>query len=713
MSLHDLYSHVISGTDRFIDRLLSHQDLDAESLQFKRTYGLTGIVVIFYVAVMEGVVIHFEIGPLILYGALLEAWYIPLFVAFFLLPYSMKWLVHLSQHVAMFLTFYTIVRLGGIPYCGGTIFAGLMSVIVSPLFRSVGWSIYYFLLFVAGCILVDLLPQWLNIAPYMEPRVNRIMFLINALGISGMILREVLVFLRQYAEREKERADRLRELDEVKTKFYTNITHEFRTPLTLILGRADQIEAEPEQNLEQGIQGIRRHSRDLLHLVNQMLDLSRLESGMDTVRMVRGDVTGYLKVILESFHVQAAERGLSLEFESDPGESLMDYDQEKLKQIVYNLLSNAVKYTRGPGKVTLRISQMQGSEYVIQVEDTGPGIPEGKLDKVFERFYSVDNQTLKGRSGSGLGLSITRELVKLLGGSIEISSKEQKGTVVTVRLPVTQQAPELRPEESVQQVETTLLPQDNGRPVVLVVEDHPEVSEYLGSLLSGDYTVHCASDGKEGMERATELVPDLIVSDVMMPVMDGFRMLEQLKRDVRTSHIPVIFLTARADVASRLEGLEVGADAYLEKPFNKEELFIRIRKLLEGREKLRKRYASMVIPELHQLKQYEREDAFISRIQEAMKANLSDEEFGVGDLCRILGMSRSQLYRKFRALTHVGIRNYLINFRLHMAKQLLRESDLSVTQIAYEVGFRNLSHFIQRFQMENGVSPGHFRSHPN
>ncbi|MEN8201043.1 MAG: ATP-binding protein [Bacteroidota bacterium] len=704
----------LSRAERFLDRLFSYRGIDADTLQFKKTYGLSILVIIIYVAIMEWIVIHFDVPSLVLYGALLEGLYIPFLLLFIILPYRLKWMVHLSLHLSMFLTFYIIVKLGGIHQCGGLIFAPLMTVIISSIFRNITWSVYYFLLFLAGTFLAVFLQIRWDLPPEMKPEVNQIIFLLNTLGISGMILRELLVYLRQYAEREKERADRLRELDEVKTKLYTNITHEFRTPLTLILGRADQIESNPEQYLEQGVDGIRRNSRDLLHLVNQMLDLSKLESGLDPVRMVHGDIYPLLKVMLETFHVQAAEQVLDLKFAPGSAELVMDHDPEKLKQIVYNLLSNAIKYTPGPGNVVLRAGFEEEDRTVcmISVEDSGPGIPQEKIEKVFDRYYRIQEEAGHTSTGTGLGLPITRELVQMLGGTMEISSREKKGTVVSVCLPVTHQAPKALTKEPDKQQETPYFVSGKDQPIVLVVEDHPEVSDYLRSLLENDYMIHLAADGQEGLQKALELVPDLVISDVMMPVMDGLAMLERLKTDMRTSHIPVILLTAKADVASRLEGLEAGADAYLEKPFNKEELFIRIRKLLELREKLKERYASVVIPELLKVKQYEREDRFMARIHEVMSAHLSDEEFGVGDLCSDVGMSRSQLYRKFKALSDLGIRNYLITFRLHAAKQLLKESDLSVTQVAYEVGFKNLSHFSRKFRLEHGVSPGHFRNNP-
>lgn len=706
-----IYGKIVSGADSFLNRLFSHKGIDADSLQLKKTYGLTTIIIIIYVAIMECVVIHFEVASLILYGALLEGWYIPFLVLIILLPYRLKWMVHLSSHLSMFITLYIIVKLGGIHQCGGIIFAALMTVIISPIFRSIAWSVYYFLLFVTGAFLVVFLQIRLDLPPEMEPQVNQIIFLINTLGISGMIIREVLIYLHQYADREKERADRLRELDEVKTKLYTNITHEFRTPLTLIMGNADQIESDPLKYLEEGIDGIRRNSNDLLHLVNQMLDLSRLEGGRVPLRMVHGNIYPLLMVILETFHVQAAERGLNLNLIRGSVEMAMDHDPEKLKQIIYNLLSNAIKYTPGPGHVKLwaGFEEKDPPICLIRVEDTGPGIPEEKLEKVFDRYYRIEGEAGRTSMGSGLGLAITRELVQMLGGSMEISSLEKKGTVVTVLLPVTHLAPHATDEDSDHSQEDAVIIEDNDQPIVLVVEDHAEVSDYLRSMLEENYRVHLARDGQEGLDKAYELVPDLVVSDVMMPIMNGTIMLEQLKTDFRTSHIPVILLTAKADVASRLEGLEAGADAYLAKPFNKEELNIRIRKLLEMREKLKERYASVLIPKQFKVKQYEREDRFIARIHEIMTNNLSDESFGVEGLCIDLGMSRSQLYRKFKALYEKGIRNYLITFRLHAAKQLLKESSLSVTQVAYEVGFKNLSHFSRKFRSVHGVSPGHFR----
>lgn len=632
-------------------------------------------------------------------------------------------MVHTSLHLSMFITFLVIVKLGGIPNCGGIIFAGLSSVIFSVLFYSVGWSIWYFSIYVVFTVLIAVIQFIFDFPPEMPTEVNQLFFLINTLFISGLILVVVLVYLDQLTQAEKDKADRLKELDEVKTRLYTNITHEFRTPLTIILGMADQIEAQPEKWLKKGLRKIRQSSRSLLHLVNQMLDLARLEAGAMSMNMIYGDVIKYLKMMAEAHQSMAESNNIKLVFRSDIDSFNMDYDPEIIKQIVSNLLSNAIKYTPAKGTVSMNVKYELADKnvLVIRIEDTGIGIRPDEIERIFDRYFRVERDISTRAGGSGLGLAICRELVKLLNGDIQVSSEIHKGTEFVLKLPVSRDAPE---SESVMDsfgLELLNVPvpepdvslaQSSTRdeiPILLIVEDNTDVTDYLHSLLENDYRIHVAKNGRSGLEMAIRIVPDIILSDIMMPELDGIAMLDKLKKDIRTSHIPVILLTAKADIASRLEGLETGAEAYLAKPFNKEELFIRLRKLVEQRQKLRERYTSFILPEPDKDKLMHIEDSFMYKLHEAFRNNLGNEDFGIHQLCGIMLMSRAQLYRKLKALTNRSIKEYLRSFRLHIAKQLLTESELNVTQVAFEVGFRNLSHFSQRFREKYGIKPSEIR----
>ena len=519
---------------------------------------------------------------------------------------------------------------------------------------------------------------------------------------------------------EQREVERLQEMDSLKTRLYTNITHEFRTPLTIILGMVDQVRDDPARWFREGLDLIRRNGKNLLRLVNQMLDLSQLESGTMTVHYQQGDILGFLEYLLESFRSLADRKQVEIRFQTELDRLAMDFDPEKVQTIVGNLLSNAVKFTPEGGQVSLSAGQVQfdGRPHLsLQVADDGPGIPSEHLPHIFDRFYQADTSSTREAEGSGIGLTLAKELVELLGGRIEVQSESGKGTQFTIRLPITREAPvpeempslELPEEPEILAEASGLpdLPERNGKwPIVLIVEDNPDVIRYLRSILEERYQIETAANGRLGLEKAIEVIPDLIVSDVMMPEMDGYELCDRLKQDVRTSHIPIVLLTARADFDSRMEGLERGADAYLEKPFHKEELFIRLRKLLELRQELQEKYGQIDLADDPEVRaEPSAEDPFLRKMKELLVAHLSDEDFGIQELCQSLQLSRAQLYRKVQALTGRPAGLYIRSYRLHQARELLRRSEVNVSEAAYQCGFYNLSYFSRIFKEEFGVSP--------
>lgn len=713
----------IQKVDKTIDQLLSFKGIDADTLSFKRTYAFTTLGISCFVALMFIPVLLYQVKSLLLFGILLLCDYIPLLFLLVLLPFRRKWIAHISQHIQIIITFYIIVRLGGLHHSGGIILAGLSMVMTSLMFNSIAWSIWYFSFYMVCMLIVAGIQMKFNFPPEMPSHVDHVFFLINTLCLTAYTLVIVLVHLTKQTQAEKDKADRLKDLDQVKTRLYTNITHEFRTPLTVILGMADQIETLPEKWLTRGLKKIRQHSHTLLNLVNQMLDLTKLEAGAMPINMVHGEVIRYLKYLMESFHSIAESQHIRLFFQSDTDSFYMDYDPEKLWGIISNLLSNAIKYSHSEDMVTLTvITKTSGGEMLkIIVKDTGIGISADKLEHIFDRFYQVKDNASPKAGGSGLGLAITRELIKLLRGEIQVESQIGIGTTFTLTLPVTHAAPSSEtPDDitfhdsgqafgTVSHTFSSLTSPKDDLPVLLFVEDNPDVTEYLYSLLEKDYFIEVADNGRAGFEKAVDLIPDIIISDIMMPEMDGIEMLGKIKNDIRTSHIPVILLTAKADVASRLEGLETGAEAYLVKPFNKDELFIIIRSLVELRKKLRERYASFQLPEPAKERMWRQEDGFMHKMHKAFQENLENENFGILQLCEIMAMSRAQLYRKFKALTNRSIKEYHRSFRLHIAKQLLLKTDFNVTEVAYQVGFKNLSHFSSCFRDEYGINPSDIR----
>jgi CheY-like chemotaxis protein len=402
----------------------------------------------------------------------------------------------------------------------------------------------------------------------------------------------------------------------------------------------------------------------------------------------------------------------------------MDYDADKLMHIVSNLLSNALKFNKEGNIVGVFSGPADKSErkFMITVADNGPGISQEHLPHIFDRFYRIEGDSGQYENGSGLGLALTRELVNLMDGNICVKSSPEDGTIFTIVLPVSNEAPlkEMArlsepKEQSVaqnhhtarsQNIAPEAIPEESERQILLIVEDSPDLVDYLEAVLKEDYLLEFASNGKEGLQKAFESIPDIILSDVMMPEMDGITMLEKIKTDERTSHIPVIMLTAKADIASKLQGFERGADAYLAKPFNEEELKIRLKKLIELRKLLRQRYSSMDVLPKSDDQTIKTEDAFMSKIRSIMEAHLDNEQFGILELCREAGMSRAQLYRKFKTLTDKTVNEYLIQFRLFKANELLSNTDLNVSEVAWEVGFKNLSHFSRVYSETFGHSPG-------
>jgi signal transduction histidine kinase/DNA-binding response OmpR family regulator len=565
-----------------------------------------------------------------------------------------------------------------------------------------------------------------------------------AYAFYGLIIASLLYTLYRFLlNRRLQLAEthRLRELDQVKTKLYTNITHEFRTPLTVILGMVDQLKDQAGEATKEGLKMIRRNGRQLLNLVNQLLDLRKLESGTMPVRMMQGDILLYLKYILESFHSYCASKEIRLHFLTGLKELNMDYDPEKILTILSNLLSNAIKFTPEGGDVYLQLAvgswQSAGDQLptgnclLLTVKDTGIGIPEEKLPHIFDRFYQVDDEATRRAEGTGIGLALTRELVKLLGGSITVKSTIGEGTEFTVDLPVTQTAASLTEavdSQSVKSQVTLFVPalpekvegnplaeEDEERPLALIIEDNKDVVSYLTGCLEKEYVLQVAYNGQQGIDKAIEIIPDIIISDVMMPEKDGFEVCQTLKNDERTSHIPIIMLTAKADITSKIEGLERGADAYLAKPFHKEELLVRIKKLLELRKKLWQYYRSLAISESKELKiptglEVENaENAFVSKVCEIVEGHLMDIEFNVKKLCREVGLSNSQLNRKISALTGYPAKRFIRHIRLSHAKVMLVNTDETITAVAFDNGFSDPDYFSRVFRKEFGLTPTEFR----
>ena len=601
-------------------------------------------------------------------------------------------------------------------------------------------------------------PRLLNIRilpPWYRTWLAYFLYFLAATGILLGIRRYEL--RRQLARTE---ARQLKELDAFKTRLYTNITHEFRTPLTVILGMAHEVKTDPSRWLEQGIKMIRRNGQHLLRLVNQMLDLSKLESGKLQLELINGDIVPYLAYLAESFQSFAESKEIELLIYKETEHLIMDYDPDKVLHVFSNLLSNAIKFTPEGGRIIFHIRQtVESSRPFLQVKvrDNGAGISEADLPNIFDRFYQANSslpQPLRrrgevqagrlqeevpreptsplrgdrgGLTGTGIGLSLAQQLAQLMGGDIEVSSTLGEGTEFVVSLPVKNtQAADLREEgrDSIQEKLSLFLTEDKTReslttasfsdadeeaPLVLLVEDNIDVARYLLASLESNYRVELAYNGQEGIDKALEMVPDIIISDVMMPEKDGFELCDFLKNEERSSHIPIVLLTAKADIASKIAGLKRGADVYLAKPFNQEELRAHLENLIRQRKKLQERYQGVLLEPVSTDVGIKMEDAFLQKIKGLVEENLIKSDFDIPKLAHLAGMSRVQLFRKVKALTDKSPSLFVRAIRLQKASSLLLDTSLNISEIAYDVGFSDPAFFSKTFKEEFGKSPTEFR----
>ncbi|MFN8302101.1 MAG: ATP-binding protein [Saprospiraceae bacterium] len=526
---------------------------------------------------------------------------------------------------------------------------------------------------------------------------------------------------------EQAEASRLRELDQVKSSFFANISHEFRTPLTLILGPVQKwlrdAAGQPEVTIPgKELNGIRRNAARLLDLVNQLLDLSKIESGRMRLSVSRDDLAQTLRVLGNAFDSMAEQNNIRYRIELPAESALAWFDRDKLEKIASNLLSNAFKHTPASGEVIFR-ANIRDDRLTLSVSDNGKGIAPEDLDKIFERFYQVESA---GDKGTGIGLALVKELVALHKGNISVESQPGKGSVFQVELPVgwgmfdpediVEAAPAAafvaeKPAaaESSPPVQQTQDASGDNLPLCLIVEDNTELQTFISEQLQSDFRVLIAANGRLGLEAALEHIPDLVISDVMMPEMDGNQFCAALKTDERTSHIPVILLTAKAGLDSRIEGLETGADDYLTKPFDTRELLVRAHNLVAQRERLRKQFSRTMVLKPKEIALTSADERFLQRVQDCLNAHLGDEQFNVEELAAQTGMSRSQLHRKLTALIDQPPVEFIRNFRLQRAREMLEAGTGNVSEICYDVGFNSPAYFSKAFKDAFGISPSEVR----
>ncbi|MEZ4849021.1 MAG: ATP-binding protein [Bacteroidia bacterium] len=511
-------------------------------------------------------------------------------------------------------------------------------------------------------------------------------------------------------------AEKLQEIDRIKSHFFANISHEFRTPLTLILGPLDKlINKTYHGNPQTYFQLMRRNARRLLELINQLLDLSRIEAGKMKLNLASGDIMAFLRVITGNFESFAESKNIRFHTHIGHQEINMAFDRDKLEKTVNNLLSNAFKFTPEEGDVWLSVEKIENT-IEITVRDNGIGIPEETLEHIFDRFYRVEGHELKG---TGIGLALVKEIVDLHKGQIQVSSTPGEGSMFVVKIPVTLLSEVIspKPPQLQQPVSITPLPEaepveslsnaDTEAPLILMVEDNEDIRLYIKTILDADYRILEAEHGQKGWKTAQEYIPDLIISDVMMPEMDGYAFTEKIKTDPRTSHIPVIMLTAKAGHDSKIQGLSLGADDYLKKPFDEEELTLKIKNLLVQQKRLSQKLKEEIVslhPEAIEVESADKK--FLNQLIDIIENYMADETFSVEDMGREIGMSRSQLHRKLKALTDQSPSVFLRTIRLKRARQLLEAKAGNVGEIAFQVGFNTQAYFNKCFRDQFGITPG-------
>jgi len=548
----------------------------------------------------------------------------------------------------------------------------------------------------------------------------------------------------------KDDAEKLTELDKAKSSFFANISHEFRTPLTLIKGPLEQILAEkPDKKLAVKADMMLRNSRRLLNLVDQLLELARFDSGKMKLEASFLNFTPFLRSIVMCFDSLAQQNNVTLTFKEEDADIFLYFDPEKMERIIFNLLSNAFNYTPVNGEITVSVRRLSGSSYPdgcseVVVRDTGKGIPQDRLPFIFDRFYRGDHSHDYKHKGTGIGLALTKELVELHRGDIEVQSNylpdNGGGTVFIIRLPIGRthlDSGEIRivpedgdiPEPALdipvcdapppvkahleevprddEQTTSDDVISDTSKPILLVVDDNPDVRAYIKSALEDHFDVEEALDGKEGVKKALALIPDLVISDVMMPEVDGYELCAQLKKNLHTCHIPIILLTAKASTQSMAQGLETGADDYITKPFNAELLIIRVWNLIRLRRRLQQKIQQDLLFRPEEISVSSMDSEFMKDVGKIIEKEISNPQFNVERLGNKLYMSPTSLRRKMEALTGETPNRFIRSYRLTRAAQLLKGNFGNITEIAFAVGFTSTAYFTKCFKEKFHQVPRH------
>ena len=544
--------------------------------------------------------------------------------------------------------------------------------------------------------------------------------------------------LKQALELERLEKEKVSEIEHLKSRFFANISHEFRTPLTLIRGPLDDLKKQNHKSFT-----LKKDLLDIMHrntirlqtLINQVLDISKLETGKIRLQVAEGNIEGLLRTVFQSFLSLAESRKIDYQFQLQETEQKIWFDSDKIEKILINLISNAFKFTPEQGRITIHCNfdidqDTNEPQYInIAVSDSGIGIPSDKLHKVFDRFFQINDSNSRIAEGTGIGLALTKELVELYHGTINAESTENRGTTFYVHLPVAKEIfmdDELvYTTKKIEQVSFKLVDNSNVKPIpktssdksssdkkhlILIVEDNTDLANYISGILANDYNIVSVKNGHKGYEEAKASIPDLVISDLMMPEIDGMEMCHLIRKDETTCHIPIIMLTAKADKESKLEGLQNGADDYIIKPFDAEELKARVKNLIDQRNRLIEKFRREWLPETRNKASIRIKDRFIDKLMALIEKHYSEYEFCVNDMAKEMNMSRAQFYRKITALTGDTPNELLRLYRIQRAAVMIRSGEKNISEIIYEVGFKNTSHFANAFKKVYGKNPSEYRN---
>ncbi|MBF8150874.1 response regulator [Winogradskyella sp. F6397] len=518
-----------------------------------------------------------------------------------------------------------------------------------------------------------------------------------------------------YRNRQKTNT-KLKELDALKSNFFTNISHEFRTPLTLISSPIEDMLSDETISDKKRYQFTvaKQNSERLLELVNQILDLSKIDAGHLKLHLQKGNVLQLISALSHSFSYYAEQKNIAYQIDVSQSKAAVWYDKDVVEKITINLLSNALKYTPHNGMVSCR-AHLENKRLFLTVTNSGKGLTSYELKNIFERFYQTNEQN----QGSGIGLSLVKELVDLHNGTIEVHSVANEETSFSLTLSIDKNSfkKDTTLVTSHNEIENSIPSfvsvsmedddefQDSDLPILLIVEDNDDLRNLLKQSFESNYNVLTASNGQIGVELALEHIPDLVISDIMMPEKDGITLTEELKTDERSAHIPIVLLTAKAEVESQFKGIDTGADDYITKPFDKKLLALKVEKLIESRRQLQARYSQELVLLPKDVAFTNLDEQFLEKVQLTLNDSLIDPSFNVTEFSEAVGMSRMQLHRKIKALTGLSASEFIRSQRLKLATEFLKSSDINMSQVGYSVGFNDHSYFAKCFKELYGCSP--------